>query len=511
MLQLRDYQKESIDKMNALKVGAYLINLATGLGKTFIFTYYINNLPDNVRVLILSHHQELVTQPVKYLTCSYGIEMNTHKSTGNEKVVSACVASISRRLDTFNPDDFDIIITDECHHSPAESYQKIYNYFNYKLHFGFTATPNRADCIRLDKTFDKIIIEKDLKFGIMSGYLSNIMCKRFYIDYDLKKCNTSNGDYTVKSLDSILNTDENAEAIAKIYRENAIGATLIFGVNVAHCEEIHKHIPDSIVITAKTKNRDKIIEDFTNGKIKCIINCMVLTEGTDVPRVNTVIIARPTKNISLYTQMVGRGLRLHPSKEELLLIDCVGVSDMPLCTASSLVGVDYVAKDVTPMTQDQDIQGHLFDLPEIIAKKLDTLDNWKINWKTVQLWAKGKQYQLHGVNYYQLPDGRMTLKFKTKENKVVNIDINPPDELGNVFYNKREWKYQELLDSIYKRLYDNYQDYKFIWNFDIVKKWGNNPATDKQISIIQRMFPTIDTNNLTKLEAMQIMNRMFNK
>ena len=127
--------------------------------------------------------------------------------------------------------------------------------------------------------------------------------------------------------------DGTADAIAQAYRDLAHGATLIFAVSVHQAEEIASRITDAVVVTGNTKNRKAIIDDFTAGKIPCIVNCMVFTEGTDIPRVETVIVARPTQSEALYAQMVGRGLRLYPGKDKLTLIDCVGITGRrSLCT-----------------------------------------------------------------------------------------------------------------------------------------------------------------------------------
>ena len=139
-LELRDYQKECIDLIDNLDPGSYLIQMATGCGKTATFT----NIKRKGRVLVLAHREELVTQPIKYYDCPVGIEMANRKSN-NEPVVIASVMSLTHRLDKFKPDDFDMIITDEAHHAAAGSYRKIYEYFKPRLHLGFTATPNRGD------------------------------------------------------------------------------------------------------------------------------------------------------------------------------------------------------------------------------------------------------------------------------------------------------------------------------------------------------------------------------
>lgn len=137
-LELRDYQKECLEIIDNLTSGSHLINMATGLGKTFTFS----QIKRKGRVLVLAHREELVTQPAKYYDCQVGIEMANHKSK-NEDVVIASVQSLLHRLDKFKQNEFDTIITDEAHHAVAKSYKTIYNYFKPRLHLGFTATPNR--------------------------------------------------------------------------------------------------------------------------------------------------------------------------------------------------------------------------------------------------------------------------------------------------------------------------------------------------------------------------------
>ena len=116
-IQLRDYQKECIDIISSKPDGRYLVQMATGLGKTVTFA----NIPRQGRMLILSHREELVRQPLKYFQCSTGVEMAAESSHG-EEVVSASVQSIARRLQRFSPDEFETIIVDEAHHAAANTY-----------------------------------------------------------------------------------------------------------------------------------------------------------------------------------------------------------------------------------------------------------------------------------------------------------------------------------------------------------------------------------------------------
>lgn len=138
-MELRPYQKECISTIEAQPPGAYLSQMATGLGKTVTFA----NLPRHgERMLILSHREELVEQPRKYFDCSYGIERATQRSH-REEVVSASVQTMVRRLDRFDPEDFGLIICDEAHHAAARTYRDIFTYFRPEKLIGFTATPKQ--------------------------------------------------------------------------------------------------------------------------------------------------------------------------------------------------------------------------------------------------------------------------------------------------------------------------------------------------------------------------------
>lgn len=202
------------------------------------------------------------------------------------------------------------------HHAAAASYKKIINYFKPRLLLGFTATPNRGDNVRLDTVFQKIIYQKDLRWAIQNKYLTDINCLRVNIGYDISKVARRMGDFAVGELEEALNTDVLNGAIAEAYKKYAKGATLIFATSVKHAQDIAKMIPGAVAVTADTKNRQELINKFTNREIPCLVNCMIFTEGTDMPLVETVMIARPTQNSSLYTQMVRERLAIVPRKRQ---------------------------------------------------------------------------------------------------------------------------------------------------------------------------------------------------
>lgn len=497
MITLRPYQQECIDVIGARRPGAYLVQMATGLGKTVTFS----RIPREGRMLILSHREELVKQPLKYFDCMTGIEMATESASPMAEVVSASVPSLTRRLKRFAPDDFDLIICDEAHHAAANSYRRIFDHFRPRMLIGFTATPNRGDKVRLDNVFQDIIFQRDLRWGIENGYLSDIFCRRVNIGYDLTNVSTRNGDYAPGELDEAM--DGTADAIAETYEKMAEGATLIFATSVRQAREIAEKIPGAVAVIGETKNRSEIIAAFTRREIPCLVNCMVFTEGTDMPLIETIIIARPTKSEGLYAQMVGRGLRLHPEKQRLNLIDCVGVSSNSLCTAPSLLGIDL---SEVPAKKREKVEGMLLDLPMVAADLADCPESWIRNVQIVNLWAKGKNLTTHNVNWFKQPDGSLTLSLPSRR-----MVIPPEDALGRVQTAQgKNVSVQTALTLAYEWLIRNEAEYRQLWDLNAVKRWGRDEASEKQLNLIRRRFPDLDTSNINKGEAAMILNRIMN-
>lgn len=355
--ELRPYQKECKDILDKTPTGNHLVVMATGLGKTVVMTH----LKRNGRVLLLSHRDELVRQPEKYFDCSFGIE-KAEEHAGDEEVVSASVQSLSRpgRMKRFAPDAFDTIIIDEAHHSAAKSYRAVLDYFSgAKRRIGFTATPQRGDNVRLTDVFDDIIFNRDLRWGIQNNYLSRIRCEQVFGKFKLKNVKKHLGDYSDSDLEKVMLDGDAIVTAAKAYVEKCLDRhTLIYCVTKRLCyllrETICSLIPDKkdtvCVVTGETpaEERRQILKDFADGKIRGIINCMVLTEGTDLPICDTIMNLRPTCNPTLYQQMAGRGTRLYEGKEFCLLIDIVPADSKKvqnLCTAPTLFGVDPALLD----------------------------------------------------------------------------------------------------------------------------------------------------------------------
>lgn len=406
--ELRPYQKECKDILDKTPTGNHLVVMATGLGKTVVMTH----LKRNGRVLLLSHRDELVRQPEKYFDCSFGIE-KAEEHAGDEEVVSASVQSLSRpdRMKRFAPDAFDTIIIDEAHHSAAKSYRAVLDYFSgAKRRIGFTATPQRGDNVRLTDVFDDIIFNRDLRWGIQNNYLSRIRCEQVFGKFKLKNVKKHLGDYSDSDLEKVMLDGGAIVTAAKAYVEKCLDRhTLIYCVTKRLCyllrETICSLIPDKkdtvCVVTGETpaEERRQILKDFADGKIRGIINCMVLTEGTDLPICDTIMNLRPTCNPTLYQQMAGRGTRLYEGKEFCLLIDIVPADSKKvqnLCTAPTLK-MDKAVELV---------KAYCESLPGFYSYcwNKDSQENWSTMNATEKQVAKVKKDYLHKGIYLNTAD-----------------------------------------------------------------------------------------------------------
>lgn len=515
-IQLRPYQTETLEAMKTATVPSLNV-LATGLGKTFIFTHYLTGRARNgQRCLILSHREELVRQPLAYFPADItkSMEQGKHKSNGTEMVVSASIPTMVQRLERFRPDAFDVIIVDECHHSAAPSWRKVLDFFKPHQLFGFTATPGRADGKGLDTIYKQILVDFNIKYGIKNGFLCDIFARRVNIGYNLDKVTSRCGDYAPGELATVMDGTE--EAIAQAFSRYAKGPTIIFAASVPHAQGIArciraKHGSEVCeVITGDSKNRQDILDKMIAGELRCIINVMVLTEGVDLPCVETVLMARPTKSYALYSQMIGRGLRLYPGKDKMTLIDCVGVSDKPICTASSLLGID---EGYLPVGKRNCIEGPLFEIPQLIQELSDSPLSWVRNTKMVNVWAQEAAIDLHDVVFYRHPDGLMTLSVPG-----AYYVITPPNALercsallgGKLLADGVT--VQQAVDAVVLDLRKNHPNEKTLWAASSRRRWAKEPATKKQWDFLKKILPGEMNeelwDGLTKGEAALITDRM---
>lgn len=374
MIELRDYQKECVAAVDALPDGSrQVVRLATGLGKTAVAA----NFEFKGRVLWLSHRDELARQPearFRERGMTFGVEKAGETSDG-EDVVSASVQTLSRdaRLKKFAPDEFDFVVVDEAHHAAAPTYRKILSYFKPRKTIGLTATPKRADGARLTDSFDGICFDRDLRWGIEHGWLAPIRCLRVTASYDMGRLKKAMGEFTASGLEAEMDGSDDDLVVTKAYLDRCLPEgrpTLVYCPTVKTCERVaatlRAALPEGKEGTVATLSdstpadeRKAILDGFRKGKVECVVNCMILTEGTDLPNASAIVNNRPSANDSLYQQIVGRGTRLHPGKKDCLVIDVVGRNwrAKDVRTAPTLFGLepDFLPKEFDAAMEKEDL------------------------------------------------------------------------------------------------------------------------------------------------------------
>lgn len=338
---LRPYQVEAIDKIRgefARGIRSTLLVLPTGLGKTITFGEIARRtIERGNRVLVLAHRLELVDQASTKLDL-LGVTAETEMAESYARsryddpdCVVATVQTLQRqRLEAWPQDYFSLIITDEAHHATADSYQTIYRHFHRARHLGVTATADRADEVGLGSVFQSIAHEVTL-FDAMTAeapgpYLCRLKFCQRDVAIDLRGLKTKGGDYTDADLQRVMGPM--IEVLANAIKES-IGdrRTIVFTPGVKSAEGLASALrSDQIKIKAESisgddPDRARKIDQLHAGKIQVLVNCSVLTEGFDCPEVSAIVLCRPTKSRSLYAQMVGRGTRLSPGKEDCIVVD----------------------------------------------------------------------------------------------------------------------------------------------------------------------------------------------
>lgn len=351
MIDLRPYQKEASAKIIQQwehGVRRTLLVLPTGCGKTIVFSDVVKrSTSDGSRALILAHRQELLDQASEKLMAAFGIssvlEKAEHSSLGStEAVTVGSIQSLTqqKRLEQFPRDYFKTIVVDEAHHCLSESYKRVLDYFDANV-LGVTATPDRGDKRSLGQFFETEAYEYSMRSAIKDGYLCSIKAQMIPLELDIQSVKISNGDYQVGEVGEAL--EPYLEQIAMEMQKYCKGRkTVVFLPLISTSQKFRKMLEDvgfrAAEVNGTSKDRDEVLGDFEDGKYDVLCNSMLLTEGWDCPSVDCIVVLRPTKVRALYQQMVGRGMRLFPGKDHLLLLDFLWMTAKhDLCKPSSLI------------------------------------------------------------------------------------------------------------------------------------------------------------------------------
>lgn len=368
-----------------------LVRSATGTGKTVSFAHILKHAgiqqflaqhPEGQRrMLIIAHREELLDQAASKLmavnpSMVVTIEQGDRYASRYSDVVIASIQTLAardgRRLDRLMASmNFPIVVVDECHHAAARSYREVLHRLGFlpspdsnvgdvdtnseqaiaaaeqrmaewdrhapkdRLLIGFTATPNRSDAVGLSVVFQTIAFSYAMKDAIADNYLVPIRAFAVETDTSLDNVKTTAGEFNQKDLAEAVNTPQRNVAALGAWQQHGAGRpTLCFTVDVQHAHDAAEvwqragHRFEAISGKTPKEERRALLRDFQDGKLDGLCNAMLLTEGTDLPRASCLVHLKPTKSATLYEQMTGRGLRLHPEsgKTDCVVIDMVDVS-----------------------------------------------------------------------------------------------------------------------------------------------------------------------------------------
>lgn len=402
-----------------------LIKKPTGTGKTVMFAElprrlraWLEQFPKGQRkMLVIAHREELLDQAVEKIRknmpgAMVSIEQGDRHANRYCDVIVASIQTLAamkfRRLkDLMRFSDFRLVVIDEAHHAAAATYRTALVHLGFlpaadasdkenieaatetdavemakhlaqwdavapkdRILVGVTATPNRTDAVGLGCVFQDIVYNYSLKQAIADGYLVPIVpwCVETTVSLDAVK--TTAGEFNQRDLADTVNTPHrNALAVEAWVTYAADRQTLVFAVDVDHARMLTEAFQvvgiKAEYVTGETPKdeRRRLLEDFRRGRIQVLCNCMVLTEGTDLPMVSCILNAKPTKSATLYEQMIGRGLRVHPD-------DPVG-PERAAAAADALKKRDCIVLDVVDVARRHSLQTApvLYGLPPNVDPK----------------------------------------------------------------------------------------------------------------------------------------------
>jgi ATP-dependent helicase IRC3 len=335
---LRDYQVEALEQLSDHFFGArqarLLVHHPTGLGKTVLaasilqhpaFASWLASYPKgHRRVLFLAHRDELLQQAAeKFAAINGALCVDIHRASRRASpfadIVVGSVASLGRagnaNLRAYDPTTVRMVIVDEAHHAVAPSYLRVLSWFGLhprpplvsrafpsRLLLGLTATPQRGDGAALGQVFDATAHSLPLLGMIDAGYLCRLRAYQVFTRVDIDAVPNQGGDFALAPLSRVVNVTPRNDAVVKACADFAANRKLlVFAVDVQHAIDLAEafrragYAAEWVAGAMPDNERQRIIDAYREGQIDVLTNCMVLTEGFDVPDVSSIVLARPTQ------------------------------------------------------------------------------------------------------------------------------------------------------------------------------------------------------------------------
>ena len=482
--ELREHQDQALKSLAQMRIDKKTIALichATGTGKTV--TAVLDAKAVGGRTLFLAHTKDLVVQPSKtFAELWYGKSIGYYVDGKKEKdkdIVCGSVQSVALNLDDFLETEFDYIIIDEAHHASSESYQKIIAYFKPKFLLGLTATPERADNQNILEIFQDVAHRLDIKSAVECGQLAPVRCIRVKTNIDITNVRYNGVRYNAQELENKLYVPERNKLIVDTYMNSAKGKhTVIFCVSVRHAnlmadELIGRGVNARAVSGGMSlSERNEILANYELGIIEVLCACDLLNEGWDSPKTDVLIMARPTMSKTLYTQQLGRGMRLAEGKDFLMVFDFVDNAGLynAACSLHRMLGQRKYREGglVLAKGKDKDIDDELYRQGEkpsaIVDFPISVLDYEVINVFDWQTEAQGMVSQMEFVRTVDVQSE--TIEKYIRDGKI-KADLEVPTSSTRVYrYFKedsiksyaKEYGWQIITNDIKKDLFMKYID-----------------------------------------------------
>ena len=455
-LELKEHQKAALESLKQMRHNNETIALlyhATGTGKTV--TAVTDAKHCGGRVLFLAHTQELVEQAANTFSrlwpeVTVGRYMESIKDVSSH-VVCGSIQSVALHLESFKDNDFDYMIVDEAHHAAADTYQKVLAYFKPSFTLGLTATPERADDKSILDIFKNTAHKLDIQTAVEIGELVPVRCIRIHTNIDLTKVRFNSVQYNIRDLESKIYVPERNRLIVDTWMQYVHDKrTVVFCASVKHAEQITEMFRErgirAVAVSGgmKQSERKEFQDKFVSKEIQVLCACDLLNEGWDCPETEVLFMARPTMSKVLYTQQLGRGMRLYDGKESLMVFDFVDNASQ-YNTPYSLHRL-FRLKDYKPGQLAVAPQGQKAAEDDLYAKgeKPEALIDWPVdatNYELVDIfnWQEEAAGMISQMEFVRRVDVQSeTIERYVREGKLVPDLIVPMSEHRTFKYFKEE-------------------------------------------------------------------------
>jgi len=336
-LQPRPAQEQALASLTTALEEGYdraMVVMATGLGKTYLAAFFAERFQ---RVLFIAHREEILHQAQRSFTHvmpkrTSGLYNGAEKETATDFIfASIYTLGMKKHRERFKPDVFDLIVIDEFHHAAAASYQSVIQYFHPKFLLGITATPDRMDGKDVYALCDGNVAYR-ITFieAIRHGWLSPFQYYGVYDETDYSQIRWTGNRYDEEELLKVQLRRETAERIYEAWRKHKQTRTLVFCSSTRQADWLaaffsdRGHAAAALHSNSRDIGRGEAIQALTDGSLEVIFTVDLFNEGVDIPAVDTLLFVRPTESLTVFTQQIGRGLRLHDGKTHCTIIDLIG-------------------------------------------------------------------------------------------------------------------------------------------------------------------------------------------